>query len=246
MQEEQPARRSRVDADGLAYRGSMLSAQLYVNNQREALNTAILAETPSLAALEPAIEWVSPLRTARYAEYRDGRFLAALGLNDRAASLAHFWPSGGPRWDALARVSFPDREPGAILVEAKSYPGEMFDKAGCGATATSSLSKIKAALDETRNWLGVKAPLQPWLGGYYQLANRLAALYWLQRELEGRAWLVHLLFTDDQSHPAGLATSKAGWDAALNAAYRTLGLPAVVPNYVPVFLPALPRPASSR
>lgn len=51
-------------------------------------------------AIRP-IEWLSPLRTDDYAEYRDAAFLQKLGLAQHAAALKEFWPTRGPQWDGL-------------------------------------------------------------------------------------------------------------------------------------------------
>jgi hypothetical protein len=227
----------------------MLQTQLYVNDHTETLNRAILADQPALAALSPAIRWVSPLRAGGFKEFWDARSLRELGFDDLAGRLSKWWPAGGPHWDALARLEFPDsRGPGVLLVEGKSYPAEMLDKKGLGATSPRSIEAITRALEETRDWLEPTAPLEAWLRRYYQTANRLAALHWLRRELgDDRAWLVHLCVLD---YPR---TSRPSCAQPLNSGTRrsrrptnTSGLASRCRNYAHVFLDGLPRPGGQR
>jgi hypothetical protein len=186
---------------------------------------------------------VSPLRNDGYREFWDAAFLRALGFDKLADRLRDWWPAGGPHWDALALLEFPDGGPGVLLAEGKSYPAEMRDEKGSAAKALRSIEKIHAALNETREWLDAQAPLEHWLSPYYQTANRLATLYWLHRGLEGKAWLVHLCFLDDPTHTAPqMHSTLHQWENAFDAADAHLGLHRPVPNYAHVFLPGLPRP----
>lgn len=94
---------------------------------------------------------------------------------------------------------------------------------------------IEKSLAKTQAQLGVitKTPAG-WCGPLYQNANRLAHVYWL-RSLGVRAWLVHLLFTDDRIGP----TSQAEWEAALKKADDELGLTGLtVADAGHVYLPA--------
>jgi hypothetical protein len=242
---EKRSRASRVDETGLAYAGSMLQTQLYVNDRTDELNRAILAELPDLAPLRPEIRWVSPLRAGGYEEFWDAAFLRELGFDQLAERLGDWWPRrGGPHWDALARLDFPDGTAGVLLAEGKSYPAEMRDQQGLGATNFRSIATIERALKETQCWLGVDKPVDAWKRPYYQTANRLATLYWLCRELgDNKAWLVHLCFLNDRSHNSPLLQStREQWKVAFAEANAHLGLAKPVPNYAHVFLDGLPRP----
>src|SRR3989442_874194 len=101
MGSELPTRKSkkRTDELGRAFAGSQLQVQLYVNRRQAELNLAI-SESVELRS-DQTIEWRSPLEP-RFAEYRDGAFLNALGLNSLRQELKNFWPPSGPRWDGLA------------------------------------------------------------------------------------------------------------------------------------------------
>jgi hypothetical protein len=231
---------ARIDADGLAFKGSMLQTQLYVNDRTAKLDEAILSALPDLAARRPSIQWVSPVRAQAYAEFWDAAFLQALGFPDLADALGDWWPArGGPHWDGLARLTFPEGSAGVLLAEGKSYPAEMFDEKGCAATSPRSLAKIESALAETQAWLDVEQPVDTWLRPLYQTANRLATLHWLMKQLDGRAWLVHLCFLNDPTH---IRSTREEWEREFDRADALLGLTQPVPNYAHVYLEGLRRP----
>ena len=63
-----------------------------------------------------------------------------------------------------------------------------------------------------------------WGARQYQLTNRLSHLAFL-RTRGVRAWLVHLLFTNDPSHEPDKQTSEIEWCKAMSNAYQALGIP---------------------
>ncbi len=223
---------NRTDEFGRAYCGSQRQIQTYVNQRRAELDTVIQKTFTDLECA--VIQWVSPLAEERFAEYRDGAFLHALGLTELAGLLTGFWPVGGPRWDALARVYWagePSRRPGALLVEAKSHPGELYSS-GCRATA-GAFATIRESLGAARLWLGATADAPDWQGPLYQFANRLAHLYWLRR-CGVEAWFAHLCFLNDPHSP----TSAKEWSDVLLEAHRCLGLCGSVPFSAEILLDA--------
>lgn len=98
------------------------------------------------------VKWKSPLRGARFAEYRDRaalRILDAYPLPKRPLSV--FWPRRGPVWDALGVSSSGIR----VLVEAKAHIPEA---ASPGTKAPpKSLEQIRSALVEARKFYAPKA-----------------------------------------------------------------------------------------
>jgi hypothetical protein len=215
----------RCDDTGRAFAGSQRQIQFYVNEQRSVLDQAISDAFKTSFSLR----WVSPLSSDGYREYSDSAFLHALGLPQHCKELSRFWPSGGPHWDALARV---EKTGGVLLVEAKSHVPEIFGN-GCGAEATSSVQKIEQAILATKEWLHVSQ--QPdWKGPLYQSANRIAHLYFFTEILRIEAWLVNVYFTDDPHS----RTSRAEWQGALADVKKSLGTDEV-PRCADVFLPAV-------
>lgn len=230
---DRKSQRGRTDESGLAFKGSQLQTQLYVNARQEELDAAILRGLAVPAAT--TLEWRSPLAADGFVEFRDAAFLRELGLSELAPDLEAFWPVGGPRWDALARAQSPDGRTGALLAEGKSYPAEM---AGGGCKATEpARARIGAAFAATQHDLGLPEEPERWMGRFYQFANRLTYYRWLRR-MGVEAWLVHVLFVND---PHG-STSEAGWDAALETMHGELGLSeSSLEGVGAVMLPALDR-----
>jgi hypothetical protein len=202
MRVEQPAGR----------RGSLKWIQQAVEERWDDL------ERPIVSALGGAeIEWVSPLRTDSFAEYRDASFLNRLALTNLTAELASFWPARGPQWDALGRSSRGD----LLLVEAKAHVAEMCSP-GTAAGPTSR-ARSAAALEAVAEDLGAAPDRAPWTDHFYQLANRLAHLHFL-RARGVPAWLVLVGFLGD-ADMRGPASPEA-WDAAYHVAFDVMGLPA--------------------
>jgi TIR domain len=227
--------RSRVDAVGMAYKGSQLQTQIYVNARTSELDEAVRAALPTLPP-DATIEWCSPLVANNFAEYHDAAFLHAVGQSHLAEPLRTFWPVRGPHWDALARVLLlGGQRSGVLLVEGKSYSKEM---AGGGSKAEgASRDHILRAMTATQEALGITQDPERWLGRYYQFANRLAHMVWL-RSQGVDAWMVHLLFTDDPHGP----TSKDQWNAAIMDLHAELGVAEEQLEHVGVaVVPALER-----
>jgi hypothetical protein len=224
----------RTDESGAAFAGSQLQTQLHVNRRTAALDDAIRVNFPELRAAR--LEWRSPIATDGYAEYWDRSFLKHVDLEHHAADLSAFWPTGGPHWDALAVVHRQDdTRPGVVLGEGKSYPAELFGSGTGAKPGSRSHSLIVESLGWTQPQLGVRGRTgEDWCGRLYQSANRLAHLCWL-RSLGVRAWLVHLLFTDDRHGPTGAAE----WHRAYAEANVELGLAdKSVPGAAHILLPA--------
>ena len=225
--------RKHVDAMGRAFAGSQRQIQTYVNEHSAELSEAV-RHSLSFGPIE--IEWVSPLSARGYVEYQDGDFLRVLGLDNLTNQLREFWPSGGPCWDALARIAFSDGRRGCILVEAKSHEKEI-EGNGCGAT-DASLQQILRALCKTKEWLEV-SPAADWTGKLYQSANRLAHLYFLRKIAGIDAYLLNVYFMND-SHWQNSAKTVQEWKPAIQDVQRRLGLTSPVPFSEEVFLDAQP------
>jgi len=221
-----PKDSSRVDSAGRAYAGSQRQIQTYVNERRQALNSAIIQSLSQHTLGENEIHWVSPLAEDSYSEYRDAEFLECVGLERLAAQLRKFWPRSGPCWDALARI-----EGGCLLIEAKGHVPEIYG-GGCDASSRSK-EMIQAALSVTKDWLGVSQGID-WMAHLYQSANRYAFLYFLREIACVRAFLMNVYFIDDPRTP----TTKESWDAAIGSVHHELGLVHEVPYSAAVFLRA--------
>lgn len=224
--------RGRVDAQGRAYAGSQLQVQVYTARREAELTAAVVTALSGAGAYAEGIRWVSPLEAKEFAEAFDGAFLEALELSRLRPQLSSFWPVGGPRWDGLGVVA---PGPCALLVEAKSYPEEMFGS-GCQASPDSR-TLIVESLAKAKAWAGADQGAD-WLGPLYQYANRLAHVFFLREVCQIDAWLVNLCFVDDPHRP----TSLERWQQQLSAIKKQLGFSDKrVPFAVDVFLRARAR-----
>ena len=201
--------------DNLALRGSKRWLQLVVNRCpnvfAEAIAKAIVLEHGE------TIEWLSPLESKAFTEYRDLAFLERLGISPQHRQLEDFWPPQGPVWDGLARTSGGRY----LLIEAKANIPEL-DTSPTGATRTS-LHKIRKALDETREFLGVRSKTD-WSKCFYQYANRLAHLYFLRELNKVDATLVFVYFMGDTTVSGKDPVSFEGWQTAIGLATHHLGI----------------------
>lgn len=186
--------------------------RVMVNERTELLNDHI---SNAFGWTEDVIEWQSPVESDDYAEYYDHEFLDCLGVEELVMPLEEFWPKSGPRWDGLART----RSKKLILVEAKAHIEEAVDFQS--KASSDSLRRIEQRLDEAKS--AFRAYVDAcWYTPFYQMANRLAHLYYLA-ELNGKdAYLVFLNFANapDVPHPA----SYEEWNGATRLARKCLGM----------------------
>lgn len=217
-------------------KGSRLQLRSYMAEHQEKFDESLLRLLGAAGADYSRLEWVSPVKSAGFAEYRDADFLRHVGLSHLVEALQKFWPDNGPCWDALAVAHgpIPLGSKAVILLEAKSHRFEMCGC--CGATAADSKRKIETALSSTKKWLGARSRMQ-WTSYLYQYANRLAHLYFLRSIAEPRvdAWLVNVYFMQDPYRP----TSQVQWDDFLLEVKWALGLDHDPPFSLNLFLPAI-------
>jgi len=208
-----------------AVKGSQRFLQELINSRSNLLNNALRSKL----SLEPgdSINWLSPLKNDNYAEYGDDAFLERLSLKLNTESLRSFWPSGGPRWDALARTDRGD----ILLVEAKAHISELTSDCGAGH---KSKALIKQSVDRAAEHFHATSP-ENWLNMYYQYANRLAHLYLLRHQNNISAWLVFLYFLN--AHDVDGPRSVEEWKSAIEKVHEHLGLKSehLAPYVVDVF-----------
>ncbi len=226
----------RTDERGRAFAGSQLQVQIYVSRKPDVLSEAVRRALTASGESAPSVRWTAPLEEDLFKEPVDQAFLVALGLDDAADALREFWPSGGPNWDALAVLGNGERRDGVLLVEAKSYPEEVYGS-GCQATNPTSIATIERSLEAAQKWFGATT-LSDWTGRLYQYANRLAHVYFLRHKLGVDAWLVNLCFTGDLTTRP---TTAEHWQRVLPGFKRELGFVGEVPWVVDVVLPAHQR-----
>ena len=139
------------------------------------------------------------------------------------AAWRDFWPSRGepPNWDAVGRVRFPEATE-YLLVEAKGNLQEIHSE--CQAKEEGGRPWIREAFAATKKALAVPDD-RDWLCGYYQLANRLAVLHFLNsRGIGARLLLVY--FTGDKTPGAICPANEQQWQEALRLQDEHIGLSA--------------------
>ena len=202
-------------------KGSLKHIQRLVNDVPGLLENEIKQLLPK-AKLEP-IQWVSPLASEGYTEYRDDDFLRVLGLSGHAPESARFWPRFGPQWDALGRSAYigqPDEPKQVFLIEAKAHVREIVSTP-CKAASQKSASLIRDSLEEVKDYVH-SASKADWAGYFYQYTNRLAHLYFLREKLGADAYLVFVYFVGDAAMHG--PRSRDEWESALTVMKRYLGI----------------------
>ncbi len=192
--------------------GSLRDIQVLINRFPDKLTERIKTK---LAIKSDAIDWVSPLSSDGFAEYRDEGFLKALEIYNLSVTLNNFWPKKGPQWDALGVGT--KRE--VFLVEAKANIPEIVSP---GSTSKGkSRLLITKSLNNTKEYLKIKKDID-WINNFYQYTNRLAHLYFLRVINKIPAYLIFVYFLGDES-VAGPKTTQE-WQAALIVMKKCIGL----------------------
>ena len=197
--------------------GSEHHLQRYRSEAPEKLDRTILRAVG--AARGSAIEWTYPGSQVR--EPQGLSFVADRALRDDWRKV---WPTSGRQqsWDGVATLVAPGGRRTWLLIEAKANHPEF-----CTPPTTAKddgRKLIQKTLNRVKRALGVHRDFS-WLGSYYQHANRLAALWFLNANGQP-AMFLDLLFIGDR-FPDGrrCPRSKAEWQELLTARRLTLGLP---------------------
>ena len=171
-----------------ATKGSQRWLQIAVNRSPATIDNP-LREAAGLAD-DVAIDWLSPLASEKFVEYRDKPTFDRLGVHLNRTPIESFWPSRGPCWDGLARASTGE----VFLVEAKAHIGEMVS--GRSRASEAPLAIIGESLRQVQRAIAPGSEdLVDWTKTFYQYANRLAHLHLLREQNDDiRAHLVFVYF----------------------------------------------------
>jgi len=193
--------------------GSLRDIQILVNEHPNSFSKAIIKK---LNVKSSNIQWLSPLKEDRYAEYSDSSFINRLEINSLKVNLDKFWPKNGPQWDALGKGD--KRE--IFLVESNADIPEIVTQ-GLEARNTKPVRVIKKSLETTKSYLEIKNKTD-WSGTFYQYTNRLAHLYYLRILNRVPAYLVFVYFIGDE-RVSGPKTIEE-WKAAITVMKKHLGV----------------------
>lgn len=206
-----------MEVASFAKAGSQRWLQVAVEKAPELLNEP-LRESMGLAQ-DAEIEWLSPIRRDGFQEYRD-----AFAFEDprwrrqlKRVPLKEFWPSGGPRWDGLART----KDDQFILVEAKAHIGEIVSPRS--RAKEPARGRIANSMREVQKSLAPKSTeYVDWAGTFYQYANRVAHLHFLREQNREQAHLVNIYFYKAPDVPS--PPDRAHWEGAIQVVECYLGL----------------------
>ena len=194
---------------GKADKGSKYWMQEIVNNK-------FLRKEIASKLGERSLDWISPLEKDSYSEYR----FNDKDLQDKIPEISEgdfsFWPSQGPRWDAIALSKSGEK---LYLFEAKSHIDEMVT--GTDAKEGGSGEKrIKKSMEIACKNLFPKKIYDNdteslWKDVYFQMGNRLTFLYYMNNKMEfskiKNVKLVLLNVVDDITHNKSLRTKLDKW-----------------------------------
>lgn len=164
------------------------------------------------------IEWLSPLASENYKEYKlnetkiEDLLNTILNVNNSAFD---FWPSNQPQWDAIGKSGNT-----IILVEAKGHIKET--KTKISASSQESIELIIKSFKETMKDLSIpNINIDVWLNEYYQLANRITFLHKLNNNsmLNYNFKLVLLNIVNDYTHKP---TTAEQWDEHYEEVFRKM------------------------
>jgi hypothetical protein len=98
-----------------------------------------------------------------------------------------FWATTGnqPNWDAIFKIGKK-----YVLVEAKAHVDEIISSSGAGE---KSLKIIEKAFNKTKEHFGITTSSN-WMKTYYQLANRVAFLYFMNVKCKIETHLLNIYF----------------------------------------------------
>jgi len=135
-----------------------------------------------------------------------------------------FWPHGSDQnWDAVGWATVGGQRE-LLIVEAKGHIGEIKKRK---KEPKRGGQTIADAFQKTREKLECQADPMNWLKGYYQHANRLATLYFLNcydPENAIPARLLFIYFCGDTYKGKKCPKNPAGWNGVLTDVKAELGL----------------------
>ena len=207
---------------GLGY-GSEFQLLRFLGHHRNELDSLIKNEIGT----EEPIEWKDfphdESRISGDGEWKGidvfQHFLAKDKYNDIKKKWKEYWPQSGTAmsWDGVFRI-------GDIwyFVEAKAHKEESYQK--CKSISEESKNTIRSAFKDTQLWLGVNEE-KKWIDtNCYQLANRLAFLYFCEQKCGIKAKLIYIGFINGYRRKKDEIHSSEEWMEIWKNELSSLGL----------------------
>ncbi len=197
-------------------KGSRFLLQNAIEFHNDDLVEDILASSTSLSLFNfTSISWKSPIKENNYKEYRNN-FLKVLDFHNDEIST--FWPNPGPAWDGLATIKN-ESSYGILLVEAKAHVSET--KSSLKSESQTNRILIDKSLSEARLFFNSNEKFD-WTKDVYQIANRLAFLYFLNEQAKIPTWLIFINFTEDISN---ISEKRIQFVRHYQSQFEKLGIP---------------------
>lgn len=193
--------------------------QYFYGTRRADLDAAILE---AIGSSDRSLSWVYPdeVNAPNQHEFENLDFLSTGEFAETVSEFKRVWPTTGTgiSWDGIAWAESTPRQ--LILIEAKANQPELCS-APSGA-GEASLKVISSALGRAKSFLRVHYRFS-WTKSYYQYANRLFVLSFLERKLS--CHLVFLYFTGEK-FPDGTPCPRdpEEWRELIHACHLSLGL----------------------
>lgn len=206
--------------------GSQIDLQLSIAKVQKELNTKILNLCDRWK--DGRIIWYSPIEKTSFKEFWDNSFGEGRlspktesfweGLK-RPNDFEDFWPKGGPHWDGIAVVETSTGDKTLLLIEAKAHKSELKSDS---QAKEDSLKTIKNRLKVIQRKSGLIADVD-WTKRYYQFANRMAFLLFLQERMVKVAF-VYILYANDPYWEKKDETTVANWENAIKKEREYFGI----------------------
>lgn len=194
----------------------------YVNDKpfNDSLNSFI--ET-TLSLNKGSIIWTSPLpdktrKDGFNKEPTGASLFMALNITADSAFLKAFrvfWPASGSHWDATAYSGNHK-----LMFEAKAHIDEAVHPSS--GTDSSNSSKIDLSLKSTMESLCTKTCYVDWRTSFYQYANRLAHLLFLQKYKYVDSYMIFLYFANNLGYKKHNSVEE--WKGAIQLQHHLMGL----------------------
>ena len=203
---------------GLGY-GSEFQLMRFLGHHREELNMLIQNATRQYGD----IKWLDfPYDDNRISGDGEWKGINCFCKHEQFAEIKakwnNFWPQGGTsmNWDGIFTIGDT-----WYSVEAKAHKDESYQK--CGASVDSKVI-IDKAFNKTIQWLNAQ-PKNKWINSdCYQLANRLAFMYFCNKECGIKTRLLYIGFVNGFRRKKDEVQNAEDWMEIWNHELCTLGI----------------------
>jgi hypothetical protein len=229
---------AKVEPKMKLWNGSEFHLLRYLGRHRNELNKAILRNTNLNPDLDYDMDWIDYGfwdSTVFDAESRGINFLGNPKIYDKVAKeWIKYWPQTGncQNWDAVIHltplVPKSKKIEKWVIVEAKAHLEELKSTSGAGQ---KSKIIIENAFKETKDFFGINTE-NNWLEEYYQLANRLAFIHFMQKNNIDVS-LLNIYFINGWPDDKKInVPNKNMWDKKIKEEYNYLGINQRAKNYI--------------